>query len=73
VADSVPPRPTAIPIPEGWTVEQAEAVLDFLHALETAVFVAYEEPLTQRAYLEACAPPPHDDDYDLDDDDLIPF
>lgn len=71
MADSAYVRPTPLPIPEGWTVEQAEAVLDFLYELENAVFLAYERPLTRRAFLEACAPPPHDDDeYE---DDTIPF
>jgi len=61
---------TPISIPEDWTVEQAEVVLDFLHAVETAVFVAYERPLTERAVLEASGPHPLDVDAD---DDSIPF
>ena len=71
MADRYRRAPHAVSVPHGWTVEQAEAVLDFLHELETAVFLAYERPLTQRAYLEACAPPPHDEDEH--EDDPIPF
>lgn len=66
-------RPLAVP--DSWTVDQAEAVLDFLFVLEAAVFNAYERPIVERAVREASGPHPIDVDCDddLETDNPIPF
>jgi hypothetical protein len=60
----------SIPIPENWTAEQAEAVLDILYALENAIIMAYEQPLICLATRQASEPIHHDDDLD---DGVFPF
>ena len=59
-----------IEIPEHWTAEQADAVIDFIHALETAVFLAYEKSLTDLAVHQSVEV--EEPITDLDDDG-IPF
>ena len=59
-----------IPIPEYWTAEQADAVLDFLYALESAIFLAYERSLCDLGTRQASAPESCDDETN---EDLIPF
>ena len=62
------PEPSIL-IPEHWTAEQAEAVLDILHALENAIIAAYEQPLIGLATRQATEPR----DRDALDDDVFPF
>ncbi len=59
-----------VEISEYWSAEQADAVLDFLHDLECAIWNAYEKPLIELATRHANAPIHHDDELD---DDAFPF
>lgn len=74
VSDDRPPSHRLV-IPTHWTAAQADAVLELLGALSSAIFEAYEGPLVALAQLDLTAPP--DDDHDSrpgpDCDDDIPF
>lgn len=59
-----------VEIPEHWSAQQAEAVLDTLYALECAIWRAYEQPLVDLATRQANNPIHHDDDFGDND---IPF
>ena len=76
MADDTHRMASPVTVPEGWTADQAEAVLDFLFALETAVFNAYERALVERAIREANGPHPAGVDCVADleaDADDLPF
>lgn len=59
-----------IEIPDHWSAQQAQAVLDILYDLECAIWRHYTKPLTDLA--RANPNEPLDHDIDLDDDN-IPF
>ena len=79
MADDTHSLSSPLRVPDGWTVDQAEAVLDFLFVLEAAVFNAYERPIVERAIREASGPHPVDPydetdlETDLETDNPIPF
>jgi hypothetical protein len=75
VADDTHALSRPLTVPDSWTVDQAEAVLDFLFVLEAAVFNAYERPIVERAIREASGPHPVDvyDDADPETDNPFPF
>ena len=57
-------------IPQHWSVEQADAVLELIDMLESAIWDTYEKPLVELAIRQANEPIQHDDDFT---DDAIPF
>jgi uncharacterized protein YktA (UPF0223 family) len=59
-----------VEIPEHWSAEQADMVLDFLEKLESAIWRAYEKQLIDLQILKANEP--IHDDYD-EGSDSIPF
>jgi uncharacterized protein YktA (UPF0223 family) len=59
-----------IDVPEHWSAEQADVVLDFLEKLESAIWRAYEKQLIDLQILKANEP--MHDDYEIDEE-PIPF
>jgi hypothetical protein len=55
-----------IRIPPCWTADQADAVLDMLHEIETAVFLAYETQLSELERREDAWEEPDDCDEEPD-------
>jgi uncharacterized protein YktA (UPF0223 family) len=59
-----------VEIPEIWSAEQANAVLEFLDKIESAIWLAYEKKLIDLEILKANEP--NHDDYEIDEE-PIPF
>ena len=59
-----------VEIPENWSAEQADAVLDLLSVLESAIWSEYEQQLVALATRQANEPIHHDDEIE---DDVFPF